>query len=140
MNTARVSDDRFYGVVVREFGAGRTTDPGAVEVLGENLKPATIEMKSSAISNLIRLQRRRASPALDIWLSPKLIDFNRKADIRINGKPYSRQAKIKLDMEPMLDDLQSARRPEAALLAPDQHAMSRDGVAGARSANARLGS
>jgi pimeloyl-ACP methyl ester carboxylesterase len=104
VHTARVSDDRFYGVVVREFGAGRTTDPAAAEVLGGNLKPATIEMKSSTISNLIRLQVEGVT-ALDIWLSPKLIDFKRKADIRINGKPYSRQAKIKLDLEPMLDDL-----------------------------------
>ncbi len=104
VNTARVSDDRFYGLVVREFGPGRTTDPAATEVLGGNLKPATIEMKSSAISNLIRLQVEGIT-WLDVWLSPKLIDFKRKADIRINGKPYSRAAKIKLDMEPMLDDL-----------------------------------
>ncbi len=104
VNTARVSDDRFYGLVVREFGPGRTTDPAATEVLGGNLKPATIEMKSSAISNLIRLQVEGVT-WLDVWLSPKLIDFKRKADIRINGKPYSRAAKIKLDMEPMLDDL-----------------------------------
>jgi pimeloyl-ACP methyl ester carboxylesterase len=103
-NTARVSDDRFYGVVVREFGAGRTTDPGAVEIPGGNLKPATIEMKSSTLSNLIRLDVAGIT-WLDIWLSPKLIDFRRKVDIRINGKPYARQAKIKLDMEPMLDDL-----------------------------------
>ena len=73
-------------------------------MLGNNLKPATIEMKSSAISNLVRLDVKGVS-CLDIWLSPKLIDFSRKADIRINGKPYSRQAKIKLEMEPMLDDL-----------------------------------
>jgi pimeloyl-ACP methyl ester carboxylesterase len=104
VNTARISDDRFYGVVVREFEAGRTTAPEAVEMLGNNLKPATIEMKSSTISNLIRLDVKGVS-SLDVWLSPKLIDFSRKADIRINGKPYSRQAKIKLDMEPMLDDL-----------------------------------
>ena len=56
VNTARVSDDRFYGVVVREFGAGRTTAPEAVEMLGQNLKPATIEMKSSSSRNLIRLE------------------------------------------------------------------------------------
>jgi hypothetical protein len=68
------------------------------------LKPATIEMKTSAISKLHRF-RVDGVAALDIWLSPKLIDFSRKADIRINGKPYSRAAKIKLDLEPMLDDL-----------------------------------
>jgi len=104
VNTARVSDDRFYGVVIREFGAGVTTAPEAVEVLGNNLKPATIEMKSSTISNLIRLDVKGIT-WLDVWLSPKLIDFKRKVDIRINGKPFSRAEKIKLEMEPMLDDL-----------------------------------
>ena len=104
VNTARVSDDRFYGVVVREFEAGRTTAPEAVEVLGTNLNPATIEMKSSTISNLIRLDVKGVS-SLDVWLSSKLIDFKRKVDIRINGKPYSRAEKIKLEIEPMLDDL-----------------------------------
>src|SRR5262249_22735187 len=42
VNTARISDDRFYGVVVREFESGRITAPEAVEMLGNNLKPATI--------------------------------------------------------------------------------------------------
>jgi len=76
----------------------------AVEMLGQNLKPATIEMKSSSLSNLIRFQVDGIS-SLDIWLSPKLIDFRRKVDIRIGGKPFNRQAKLKLDIESMLDDL-----------------------------------
>ena len=84
VNTARISDDRFYGVVVREFEAGRTTAPEAVEMLGNNLKPATIEMKSS-ISNLIRLDVKGVSSSND-WLSPKLIDTI-KLCIKINGKP-----------------------------------------------------
>ncbi len=105
VQTARVSDDRFYGLVIREFDHGRTTDPGAVEVMGGNLNPATIEMKSAAISNLIRLDNVKGVAWLDVWLSPKLIDFSRKVEIRINGKPHGRAAKIKLEMEPMLDDL-----------------------------------
>jgi hypothetical protein len=102
--TARTCDDRFYGVVVREFGPGRTTAPEAVEMLGQNLKPASIEMSSSSMSNLIRFEVSGVT-SLDIWLSPKLIDFRRKVDIRIGGKPYNRQAKLKLDIESMLDDL-----------------------------------
>ena len=104
VNTARTSDDRFYGVVIREFGPGRTTAPQAVEELGKNLKPATIEMKSSSLSNLLTFEVNGVN-ALDVWLSPKLIDFKRKPEIRINGKSYNRQSKVKLDMEPMLDDL-----------------------------------
>ena len=45
--TARTSDARFYGIVVRDFSPGRTTAPEAAEVLGQNLNPASIEMKSS---------------------------------------------------------------------------------------------
>ena len=104
VDTARTSDDRFYGVVVREFSPGRTTAPEAADVLGQNLNPATIKMKSSSLSNLIRLEVNGVK-SLDIWLSPKLIDFKRKAEIRINGKPFYRQGQIKLEMEPMLDDL-----------------------------------
>jgi len=104
VNTARSCDDRFYGVVVREFGPGRITAPEAVEMLGQNLKPATIEMKSSSQSNLIRFDVKGALQ-LDIWLSPKLIDFRRKVDIRINGVSFNRQPKLKLEMESLLDDV-----------------------------------
>ena len=75
--TARESDDRFYGVVVKGFGAGRTTAPEAVEVLGQNLNPAAIKMSSSSVSNLIRLDVKGIS-SLDLWLSPKIIDFKSK--------------------------------------------------------------
>jgi hypothetical protein len=102
--TARTCDDRFYGAVIRAFAPGRTTAPEAVEMLGQNLKPASIEMTSSSLSNLIRFEVSGVT-SLDIWLSPKLIDFRRKVDIRIGGKPYNRQAKLKLEIESMLDDL-----------------------------------
>jgi pimeloyl-ACP methyl ester carboxylesterase len=102
--TARSCDDRFYGIVVREFAAGRVTAPEAVEILGQNLKPASIEMTSSSLSNLLRFEISGVT-ALDIWLSPKLVDFRRKVEIRIGGKPFNRQSKLKLEMESMLDDL-----------------------------------
>ncbi len=104
--TARSSDDRFNGIVVREFGPGRTTAPEAAEVLGKNLNPASIEMKSVALSNMIRLDiPGNGITALDIWLSPKVIDFKRKAEIRINGRSRGRPAKLKLDATSMLEDL-----------------------------------
>ena len=104
INTARTCDDRFYGVVVREFGAGRVTAPQAVEELGQNLNPATIEMKSSTLANLVQFTVEGVTE-LDIWLSPKLIDFKRKPDVRINGNQFNRQFKVKLELEPMLDDV-----------------------------------
>jgi pimeloyl-ACP methyl ester carboxylesterase len=102
--SARPSDDRFYGIVIRDFGPGRVTAPEAAENLGQNLNPATIRMKSSTLSNMISLQISGIK-RLDVWLSPKLIDFKRKPDIRINGRSLVRQAKVKPDVESMLEDL-----------------------------------
>ncbi len=102
--SARTGDDRFYGVVIREFGPGRVTAPEAVEILGQNLNPATIKMKSSKLSNLIRLDIKGIK-RLDVWLSPKMIDFKRKPDIRINDRSLVRQTKVKPDVESMLEDL-----------------------------------
>ncbi len=41
---------------------------------------------------------------LDLWLSPKLIDFKRRPEIRVQGRPYFKSA-VKLELESMLDDL-----------------------------------
>jgi pimeloyl-ACP methyl ester carboxylesterase len=102
--SARSSDDHFYGVVIREFGPGRVTAPEAVEILGQNLSPATIKMKSSKLSNLINLDIKGIK-RLDVWLSPKLFDFKRKPEIRINGRSIARQSRLKPDAESMLEDL-----------------------------------
>jgi pimeloyl-ACP methyl ester carboxylesterase len=104
---ARPSDNRFYGVVVHDFSAGRTTAPEAVELFGQNLNPAEIGMTSSSLSNLIKLDVKGVR-GFDLWLSPKLIDFKRKPEIRINRRNYppsGRRLVIKLDPESMLDDL-----------------------------------
>jgi pimeloyl-ACP methyl ester carboxylesterase len=101
--SARTSDDRFYGVVVREFSPGHTTSPEAADVFGANLNPAEIKMASSSLSNLIRLDLKGVK-RLDLWLSPKLIDFQRKPEIRVQGRPYFKGT-VKLELEPMLDDL-----------------------------------
>jgi pimeloyl-ACP methyl ester carboxylesterase len=101
--TARPSDARFYGIVVRDFSPGRTTAPEAAEVLGQNLNPAAIEMKSIPQSNLIKLELNGIK-SLDIWLSPKLIDFKRRLEVRIQDRPYFK-GQVKLQCEPMLEDL-----------------------------------
>src|SRR5579883_2581934 len=101
--SARTSDDRFYGVVIREFKPGFTTAPEAADILGQNLNPAEIKMSSSSLSNLIRLDVKGVR-RLDVWLSPKLIDFKRKPEIRINGRSYFK-GQVKLEFEPMLEDL-----------------------------------
>jgi pimeloyl-ACP methyl ester carboxylesterase len=101
--TARDCDTRFYGVVVREFAAGRTTAPEAADPDGKNLAPATIKVKSSSLSNLLNLQLNGVK-SLDVWVSSKLIDFQRRLEVRINGKPYFK-GMAKPDLEPLLEDL-----------------------------------
>ncbi len=103
--SARTSDDRFYGVVVRDFSPGHTTSPEAADVFGKNLTPAEIKMSSSSLSNLVRLDLKGVK-RLDLWLSPRLIDFKRRLEIRLQNqnRPYFKGT-IKLELEPMLDDL-----------------------------------
>ncbi|WP_406700818.1 PHB depolymerase family esterase [Singulisphaera sp. Ch08] len=101
--TARESDDRFYGVVVREFFEGRSTAPEVVEPFGKNLKPATIKMSSSHLSNLIKIQTNGVK-RLDVWVSPKLIDFNRKIEVRINKDSFIKPV-AEPNIEPFLEDL-----------------------------------
>ena len=72
-------------------------------ILDANLNPAAIEMKSSPQSNLIKLEVAGIK-SLDIWLSPKLIDFKRRVEVRIQDRPYFK-AQVKLQCEPMLEDL-----------------------------------
>ena len=101
--TARDGDDRFFGVVVREIAPGRTTSPEAADHFGKNLKPATIQMRSSVQGNLINLTTSGIN-RLDVWLSPRLIDFKRKVEVRVNEKPLYKAA-VKLEFAPMLEDL-----------------------------------
>jgi pimeloyl-ACP methyl ester carboxylesterase len=101
--TARDSDVRFFGVVIREFAAGRTTAPEAVDYFGKNLNPATIKMKSSSLSNLLNVTTTGVK-RLDVWVSPKLIDFKKRLEVRVNGKPFLKGL-IKPEIEPLLEDL-----------------------------------
>jgi pimeloyl-ACP methyl ester carboxylesterase len=104
--SARVCDNRFYGVVIREFMAGRSMAPEAVEPLGKNLNPATIEMSSStvgAVSNLIKVNANGVRK-LDVWVSPKVVDFKKRLEVRVNNKSYFK-GPVKPDIEPLLEDL-----------------------------------
>jgi hypothetical protein len=101
--TARTCDGRFYGVVVQEFSPGRSTAPEAVEMLGQNLSPATLKMKSSSQGNLINLKVGGIN-RLDVWVSPRLIDFKRKLEVRINDRPRYKGS-VKLTLDPFLEDL-----------------------------------
>ncbi|MFO0890510.1 MAG: alpha/beta hydrolase [Isosphaeraceae bacterium] len=103
VQSARTCDNRFHGVVIREFGPNRTTPPEATEVLGQNLTPATVKLKTSALGNLYNL-RTAGIKKLDAWLSPRIVDFKRKLEIRINDKVRFK-GPAKLTLDPMLEDL-----------------------------------
>lgn len=102
--SARTCDDRFYGVVVREFVAGRTQAPEAVEMLGKNLHPATLEVTTSTLANLVNVVKADGIRRADIWLSPEIIDFSKRLEVRYNGKPAFKGL-AKLDFSVFLDDL-----------------------------------
>ncbi len=100
--SARDSDNRFYGITIREFMPGRTTAPEAVEPDGRNLKPATLKFKSSSLSNLYVIQVDGIK-RMDVWISPKLIDFKKKLEVRIGRKSLKLLAKP--DPANLLEDL-----------------------------------
>ena len=101
--SSRDSDERFYGVVIREFQPGYTTAPEAAEPLGKNLNPASIKVTSSQASNLIQVQAKGVK-RLDVWISPKILDFSKKLEVRVNGRPYLKGL-VKPTLEPFLEDL-----------------------------------
>jgi pimeloyl-ACP methyl ester carboxylesterase len=90
--SARESDNRFYGLVIQEFLPGRTTAPEAALPDGKNLKPASIKFRTSALSNLYIVEASGIK-RMDVWISPKLIDFKRKLEVRIGRKSFKQLAK-----------------------------------------------
>jgi acetyl esterase/lipase len=104
-STARPDDARFFGVIVREITPGRSTSPEAAEPFGGNIKPASIKMKSNAQSNLINITTSGIN-RLEVWVSPRLIDFKKKFEVRWNDRTLFKD-KAKLEFSPMLDDLRN---------------------------------
>jgi pimeloyl-ACP methyl ester carboxylesterase len=99
----RTCDDRFYGLVVREFAPGRTPSPDLVDPLGRGLRPATLELKTSALANLLNIKTSGVT-RLDVWVSPKLIDFQRRLEVRVNNK-RAFWGLAKPDLAALLEDL-----------------------------------
>ena len=60
-------------------------------------------MTSSSASNLLKIQAKGIN-RLDVWVSPKLIDFKRKLEVRINNRPFFKGL-AKPTLEPLLEDL-----------------------------------
>ena len=80
---------RFYGIVVRDFSPGRTTAPEAVEVLGQNLNPATIEMKSSRHLQPDPAGGEAGSRASTSGSAPSSSTSSAELEVRINDRPLT---------------------------------------------------
>ncbi|MEW4567565.1 alpha/beta hydrolase [Tautonia sp. JC769] len=100
---SRPSDDRYYGLVIRDFAPGRTPAPEAVDPLGSKLDPATISCKVSTLSNLMALSVSGIN-AIDIWLAPEYFNFDERIQIRINGKRLFND-RVKPDLRALLEDV-----------------------------------
>ena len=96
--TARESDNRFYGVVITRVPPRTGRRPRGGRAFGKNLKPATIKVKTSRVSNLVRVQTEGIK-RLDLWISPRLIDLKKRFEVRINNKTYFK-GMAKPDLEP----------------------------------------
>jgi acetyl esterase/lipase len=101
--SARPGDDRFYGVVIRDFAPGRTPAPETVDALGSKLDPATLSCKTNETINLLSLTVSGIN-ALDLWLDPEYINFDERVQIRINGKRYVNDL-VKPDLGALLEDV-----------------------------------
>jgi dienelactone hydrolase len=102
--TAREGDDRFYGVVVREFTAGRSIRPEGADPVGRNIKPAEIKVRANNVLNKLTVDTSGLT-AYDVWLSPLVLDFTKKIEVQVNGKSVYKELP-KLDRPTAyLDDL-----------------------------------
>ena len=110
--TCRAGDTRYYGVVVGEFSAGRALAPGQVDPIGKlvgdpngrPVRPASIEVKVKAQGSLVAI-KSAGLRQVDLWLSPKVVDFTKKLEIRANDK--STRGQPTFDLATMLDDLRA---------------------------------
>ncbi|CAN5908582.1 peptidase [soil metagenome] len=103
VSACRECDDRFFGVVVRDFLPDRITAPELVETLGGNIKSATIERRVSTPANLVSLTVNGVR-RLDLWLDPEFLDFDQKIQVRVNGRRLF-QDLVEPDLAAFLEDL-----------------------------------
>ncbi|MFM1801464.1 MAG: hypothetical protein RJA81_816 [Planctomycetota bacterium] len=81
----RDGDQRFFGIVIQEFSAGRSMPPETVETLGENLRPAKLECRFLDKSNQIQINCEGVK-ALDVWVPASTFDFDRRFEVKLGGR------------------------------------------------------
>jgi len=110
--TCRPGDARFYGAVVGGFLNGRALTPEQVDPIGKvvgdangrAIKPCPIDVKIKAQGTLVAITTSGLQQ-LDLWLSPKVVDFTKKLEIRANGN--STRGQPTFDLATMLGDLRA---------------------------------
>jgi hypothetical protein len=101
--TGRSCDNRFFGVLVKEFSQGRSMDEQALDPLGRNLKPATLEYIVNPVLNRVEVTANGIRQ-LDVWVPVGLIDYEKKMEVQVNRRTFFK-GMAKPDLEPILDDL-----------------------------------
>ena len=104
MVTAREGDDRYYGIVVKEYAAGRFVSPEGADPMGRNIKPADIKVRANNVLNKLTVDAAGLT-ALDIWLSPVVLDLEKKVEVQLNGKTVFKDQLRPEEMTPYLEDL-----------------------------------
>jgi hypothetical protein len=102
---AREGDDRFYGLVIREFARGRTAEPAVVDPLGRNLKPATLALQAKGLGSLLNITTSGVNQ-LDVWVPGAWVDPAKRFEIRVNRKTAFR-GMVQPDFAASLEDLRS---------------------------------
>jgi hypothetical protein len=93
--TARECDNRFYGVVARSFGSGRTARPEGADPLGRNLKPAEIKGRANRVLNKLTVDTNGLL-AFDVWVSPLTLDLTKRVEVEV-GKRTVYKGQVDLD-------------------------------------------
>ena len=104
MVTAREGDDRFYGIVVKEFAQGRTVRPEGADPMGRNIKPADIKVRANNVLNKLTVDAAGLT-VFDVWLSPLSLDLEKKVEVQVNGKSVFKDQLKPEYVIPYLEDL-----------------------------------
>jgi predicted esterase len=102
--SCREGDDRFYGIVIKGFAPNRATSPISADPLGRNINPAEMKLRSNNVLNKLVVDTNGIT-ALDIWVSPSLIDFTKRVEVQHNGKSVFKAQPDLAEFRPFLDDL-----------------------------------
>lgn len=100
----RDCDVRFHGLVIRGFANRRALPPEAVDPDGKNLKPASVEYRANSLLNKLVVKTGGVT-ALDVWVSPAVLDFSKRLEVQVNGKTVYRGEPKRTELGPFLDDL-----------------------------------